>query len=153
MNRSARCLTLAAAVWLALAPVAFAAEPPDSWHYDLSQHLMSPFCPGRTLVDCTSSQAYELRQWIEAQEKAGVPREDVEKELYQEFGDVILQAPRASGFGLAAYVIPAVGLAAGAALVAIFLRRQARRSVPPVALAMAPDADLDRRIDDEMQRS
>lgn len=153
MNGSTRWLALAAVAWLALAPGAFAAEAEGSWAYDLSQHLMSPYCPGRTLVDCTSSQAAELRDWIEVQEKAGVPRADVEKKLYEEFGDVILQAPKASGFGLAAYVIPAVGLVAGAALVAIFLRRQARRVVPPVALAMAPDADLDRRIDDEMQRS
>jgi cytochrome c-type biogenesis protein CcmH len=142
-------------VWLLATPAVAAAEekPAGSWHYDLSQHLMSPYCPGRTLVDCSSSQAAELREWIAAQEQAGVSREAVEQQLYQEFGDVILQAPKASGFGLAAYVIPAIGLLAGGAFVALFLRRQAA-GVPVAASAAGPsDPELERRIDEEMRRS
>lgn len=140
---------------LALAPLAAAAADEPGWHYDLEQHLMSPFCPGRTLTDCTSPQAGELRQWIVQQEQAGRSREEVEAQIYAEFGDVILQAPKAEGFGLAAYVIPAVGVLVGGAIVAIFLRRQSLKSA---AAAAAPprvaslDPELDRRIDEEMSR-
>jgi cytochrome c-type biogenesis protein CcmH len=150
MSRLRRALGVA----LLLVPlVAGAADPPkQGWSYDLWEHLMSPFCPGRTLLDCTSSQAAELRTWIAEQEKAGVPRAEVEKELYKEFGDVILQAPKAQGFGIAAYLIPALALFAGGALVVVFLRRQVANAPPtgpPVALA---DPELERRIDEEMKR-
>ncbi|RIK93394.1 MAG: hypothetical protein DCC71_24090 [Proteobacteria bacterium] len=132
MNPIARSLLLAAA--LAAAPLAAHAEDAPGWHYDLEQHLMSPYCPGRTLTDCTSPQAAELRAWIADQEEAGRSREEVEAQIYAQFGEVILQAPKASGFGLAAYVIPAVGVVVGGAIVAIFLRRQsarAQRAEPP----------------------
>lgn len=148
-----------ALVWLLAfalaAPLAAgAADPPqESWAYDLWNSLMSPYCPGRTLLDCTSSQAAELREWIAEQEKAGRSREDVERTLYLEFGDVILQAPKASGFGLAAYVIPALGFLAGGALVFVFLRRQsAARAAAPAAAAALPDPEIDRMIDEELKR-
>lgn len=139
------------AVLLAVSPLAAGAA--EEWHYDLEQHLMSPYCPGRTLTDCTSPQAAELRQWIAGEEAAGRSREDVEAQLFAQFGEVILQAPKAQGFGLAAYVIPAVGVVLGAAFVVIFLRRQqGGPATPPAPLSMAPDPDLDRLIDEELRR-
>jgi cytochrome c-type biogenesis protein CcmH/NrfF len=144
------------AALVACAPLAAAAagETPPPWHYDLEQHLMSPYCPGRTLTDCTSPQAAELREWIASQEQAGRSRADVEAQLYREFGEVILQAPRAEGFGLAAYVIPAVGVLLGASLVFVFLRRQsARAAAAAPAPAAGVDPELDRLIDEEMRRS
>jgi cytochrome c-type biogenesis protein CcmH/NrfF len=149
MMQGLRIAVALAAALLATPLVAGAAE---EWHYDLEQHLMSPYCPGRTLTDCTSPQAAELRQWIAGEEAKGRSREDVEKQLFLEFGEVILQAPKAQGFGLAAYVIPAVGVALGAALVVVFLRRQQGAATPPAPLSMAPDPDLDRRIDEELRR-
>ena len=35
----------------------------------------------------------------------------VEEELYERYGDIILAAPRAEGFGTAAYAIPILALA------------------------------------------
>jgi cytochrome c-type biogenesis protein CcmH len=154
-SRSVRALLAIAAIAGALAsqPAFAADDAAQSWHYDLWNSLMSPYCPGRSLLDCTSSQAAELREWIAEQEKAGRPREDVEAQLYTQFGDVILQAPKASGFGLAAYVIPVVGVVVGALVLVIFLRRQAASAQSaPTAAAAPPDPELDRRIDEEMQR-
>jgi cytochrome c-type biogenesis protein CcmH/NrfF len=148
MKRGLRIAIVLLAAWLASPLVAGAAE---QWHYELEQELMSPYCPGRTLTDCTSPQAAELRQWIAGEEAKGRSREDVEKQLFLEFGEVILQAPKAQGFGLAAYVIPAVGVALGAALVVIFLRRQ-QRTAAPAPVAVAPDPELDRLIDEELRR-
>jgi len=154
MSRIRRSLRVGIVLVALAAPfAAFAAEAPaGGWSYDLWNSLMSPFCPGRTLIDCTSPQAAELRDWIAAQEKAGVSREQVEKTLYLEFGDVILQAPKASGFGIAAYLIPAIGLVAGGALVFVFLRRQAASAPAPVPAALIPDPEIDRLIDEEMKR-
>jgi cytochrome c-type biogenesis protein CcmH/NrfF len=150
-------LRLVRSLWLSVALCTFAlpaaAADAESWHYDMWNSMMSPYCPGRSLLDCPSSQATELREWIAEQEGLGRRREDVEAQLYEQFGDVILQAPKATGFGLAAYVTPVIGIAAGALVLVIFLRRQAARTqVPSKPVAIAVDPELDRLIDEEMSR-
>ncbi len=144
---------------LALSVAAHAADPvpdvPEGWSYELWNELMSPYCPGRTLSECPSGQADQLRMWILMQEAAGRERADVEAELYERFGDEILPAPRASGFGIAAYAIPVVAFLAGGVLVAIFLRRGGGGGGPPAPPPAAPaalDPELERAIDEELSR-
>ena len=109
---------------LCAAPAAADAPAPDeSWAYDLAHELMSPYCPGRSLAECPSPQADQLRLWIIGQARAGRTREQVETELAANFGDQIRQAPRAEGIGLVAYAVPAGFVVVGAALLAVFLRR------------------------------
>lgn len=127
------------------------AEEPG-WSYEVWNDLMSPFCPGRTLADCPSEQAEELRGWIVEQEAAGRARKDVYDEIVAEYGDRVLQAPVPTGFGLAAYVIPVLLFVAGGGLVAVFLRRQTRAASRPVPVA-AVDPDLQRELDEEIGRS
>jgi cytochrome c-type biogenesis protein CcmH/NrfF len=125
-------------------------ENPAGWAYQLSHQLMSPFCPGRTLPDCPSPQAAELQRWIREQERIGRTRSDVEAELYTQFGDMILQSPRAGGFGLAAYVIPVV------LFLVYFLRRQTQGSAvasPPSGALRPVDPELERRLDAELRDS
>ncbi len=146
-------LLLLAFVWASPAP---GADEKGGWGYQLSNEVMSPYCPGRALSDCPSPQAAELRQWIVEQENAGVSRSEVEQQLFQEFGDQLLQAPRAEGIGLLAYLIPALAFAAGGALVVFFLRRQRSSSAGGEA-APAPtapgDPDLERLVEEELRRS
>lgn len=153
---------LALGCWLSGAPAAGASpdDPPadeEEYSYALWTGLMSPYCPGRVLIDCPSPQADALRGWIQEQEDAGRSRADVEQDLYARFGDIILQAPRVSGWGLAAYVFPLVAALAGVAVVVLFLRRQSRRASEAPPLAAAPpattplDPDLERRIDEEFE--
>ncbi len=125
------------------------------WSYELGTQLMSPYCPGRTLVDCPSAQAAELRAWIEGQEAQGRTRQEVEEQLYARFGDVVRQAPDPRGFGLAAYLIPAAALLAGGALVVVFLRRQTRaaeRVAETESARVGPvDPELERLLDQELE--
>jgi cytochrome c-type biogenesis protein CcmH len=128
----------------------------SGWGYQLSREMMSPYCPGRALSDCPSPSAAELREWIVDQEKAGVSRSEVEQELLRVFGDQLLQAPRAEGMGLVAYVIPAAAFAAGGALVVFFLRRQRSGIRGPKfePASTAPrDPDLEQRVEEELRRS
>jgi cytochrome c-type biogenesis protein CcmH/NrfF len=115
------------------------ARADERWSERLERELMSPYCPGRSLVECPSPQATELRLWIQAQERAGVPRESVEARLFQQFGDQLRHGPRAEGFGLWAYLVPAGALLAGLGLVLVFLRRQSRPA--PASPATAPPRD------------
>jgi cytochrome c-type biogenesis protein CcmH/NrfF len=151
-------LAVAALVFgLALAASAAAetSPPSDGWAYPYFQEAMSPFCPGRTLSACTSGQAESLRMWILIQEAAGRSRDDVHRELFERYGDVILAAPEAVGFGITAYVIPLVVFRGGGLLVVYFLRRQAGDAA--TARARAPaigpvDPEIERLIDEELAR-
>lgn len=132
-------------------------EQDDGYTMELWTGLMSPFCPGRLLIDCPSSQADALRERIAAEEAAGRDKDEVVAAIYADFGDIIWQAPRAEGFGLAAYLIPLLAAVFGIGVVLTFLRRQRRAiasstgSRPGRARAPASlDPDLERRIDAEM---
>jgi cytochrome c-type biogenesis protein CcmH len=118
-------VALATALGLAAGAAAGDAPAAEAWAYELAHELMSPYCPGRALAECPSPQADALRLWILEQARAGATRDEVETQLLQSFGDQLLQAPRAEGVGLVAYVVPVVLVVAGAALLALFLRRQA----------------------------
>jgi len=128
-------------------------EPPN-WAYIAQNELMSPFCPGRTLADCPSPDAARLRMWLVVQAAAGRSREEVEEELFARYGDVMRQAPKAEGFGLAAYLVPLAAFVGGGLLLAFFLRRMTRKGPLPAAPEAAAPADpeLERLVDEELAR-
>ncbi|MEN8181573.1 MAG: cytochrome c-type biogenesis protein CcmH [Myxococcota bacterium] len=139
---------------LALCASPAGAEAEEGWSYGLWSDLMSPYCPGRTLADCPSENAEQLRGWIVAQEEGGRSQTEVEAELYETFGDVLRQTPAPTGIGLAAYAAPILLFLAGGALVVIFLRRQTASGAPsrsaPVAVV---DPELQRELDEEIGSS
>ncbi|MCG8588948.1 MAG: cytochrome c-type biogenesis protein CcmH [Proteobacteria bacterium] len=147
--------SVAAAVLIAafaLAPAPASAEV--VWGYSLANDVMSPYCPGRSLADCPSPQAAELRQWILMQEAAGATQEEVEAALYERFGAMVLAAPRVEGFGAFFYLVPIAVFVGGGLLIVAFLRNQVRRpadsrSVPAVAPV---DPELERLVDEEIAR-
>ena len=147
-----------ACVLAATASSAFA-QPAEGWAYQLPREMMSPFCPGRTLSDCPSPQADSLRMWMLVQESAGRSRAEVEEELLERYGDVILAAPRAEGFGIAAYAIPVLLFFAGGGLVLWLLKRFTRAPVESDSgefagtQASGSDPDLERIVEEELASS
>ena len=131
------------------APAARATE--ESWGHALAREIMSPFCPGRALSDCPSPQAQTLRAWILVQAAAGRSHEEVLAELLERYGDQILAAPRARGFGLTAYAIPIGVFLAGGAIVWLFLSRRTRQARAGPRPAPLP-AELERLVDEEFER-
>lgn len=158
--RSAACVLAALLASAAFAQAAERGTQPaqeKGWGSELANELMSPWCPGFALPDCTSGYAKQLHAWIIEQDKLGRPRAEVEAEVLARYGEKILQAPKAEGRAWFAYVIPAVALAAGAAIVGVFLLRQsagagATQSSPVNGAANdgAPDARLGARVDAEL---
>ncbi len=150
-------LSVLALLWIT-AGSAMAESPAGGWAYELPHYLMSPFCPGRTIADCSSPQAESLRLWMIVQEAAGRTRDDVEEELLAKYGDIMRPAPRTDGFGIAAYLFPVAAFLAGGVFIAFYLRRQtqAARSdasstnTEPVASPLEPE--LERIIDEELAR-
>ena len=139
-------------VWMA-AGSATAQTTPEGWAYELPHYLMSPFCPGRTISDCSSPQAESLRLWMIVQEAAGRTRADVETELLGKYGDVMRPAPRTDGFGAAAYLFPVGAFLAGGVFIAFYLRRQTHAglgSTNSESSAAPLEPDLERIIDEEL---
>jgi cytochrome c-type biogenesis protein CcmH/NrfF len=151
VKRQRRALPVAMLAALFLAGPAAAVE---EWAQRLNSDLMSPYCPGRTLSDCPSPQAVELRAWIHEQERQGRTREDVEAQLERLYGEVVRSAPRAQGWGLTAYLIPAAAMLAGAVLVAALLARRGAPAGDPGAAtraATAVDPELEAIVDWELR--
>ncbi|MCZ6784622.1 MAG: cytochrome c-type biogenesis protein CcmH [Proteobacteria bacterium] len=132
------------------------APPHPDWAYGLAHDLMSPFCPGRTLAECPSPQADELRLWILTQAAAGASQEEVEEALYARFGDAVRSTPRAEGWGLTAYAVPIGGFLLGGGIVVFVLRRMvaggqgAPAATPSTGTPPASDPELERLLDEEL---
>jgi cytochrome c-type biogenesis protein CcmH/NrfF len=97
----------------------------------LSNDLMSPYCPGRTIAACPSPQARKLEDHILTEAQAGKSREEIESALVARFGeDIVGYRPQP----VLLYGSALVGLLALVVLVAMG-RRWARR---PAAVAGTP---------------
>jgi cytochrome c-type biogenesis protein CcmH len=123
----------------------------------LASQLMSPFCPGRLLTDCTSPQAFDLREAIAGRLAAGESVDAVRADLLRQYGDAILGAPRAEGVGVLAWILPALLGAVTLAGVAWKVAQATRLAVtagPAVATAgaTAGDTALFAQLDDELRQ-
>ncbi|MDP6977545.1 MAG: cytochrome c-type biogenesis protein CcmH [Myxococcota bacterium] len=143
-------LVLALAVPL-LTTSASAVEGAPDWAYAMAHELMSPYCPGRTLAECPSPNAAELRFWILNQAAAGVSEEEVREMLAQRFGDVLLAAPRAEGWGLSAYAVPIAAFVVGLPIALWVIRRLTGGGGEPEKPA-APSSEPKAPVDPELER-
>jgi cytochrome c-type biogenesis protein CcmH/NrfF len=99
---------------------------PEQILTDLSNDLMSPYCPGRTIASCPSEQARKLEDRILAEAKAGKSRDEIEQELVQQFGtEIVGYAPQP----MLLYGVAAAGVG-GLIAVAWVARRWRRARVP-----------------------
>ncbi|MBA2726427.1 MAG: cytochrome c-type biogenesis protein CcmH [Actinobacteria bacterium] len=143
-----------AAVWvvlLVLAPQAFAAEHEDLAN-DISNQVMSPFCPGVTLHDCPSDTALELRREIEGWAADGMTRDEIMTMLEEQYGPEIRAVPAASGSGLFAWILPVAGLL-GAAGAGVWLsKRFSSRRGPDDSPVGAPGTTEElRKLESELR--
>jgi cytochrome c-type biogenesis protein CcmH/NrfF len=116
----------------------------------LFREVMSPFCPGLTLADCPSPNAFTMRGDIERRLKAGESRETVLAELVQSYGTQVLADPSGTPIGSIVWGVPfAISLLAAIGL-AFFLRRATRAHGQEPTAAPAESAQLRSRVDDEL---
>jgi cytochrome c-type biogenesis protein CcmH len=117
-----RRVLVAGMVLLAAFACSTASAPVDRAHA-IEAQVWSPYCPGRLLIDCTTSQARELRTQIQQRVDHGDSSEDVIAWVRREFGDEAIAEPKTSGIGLVVWLFPAVVFLAGAAVVVRVLRK------------------------------
>ena len=114
--------------------------------------VMSPFCPGRLLANCPSAAAHDLQDEIRKQLYEGTSVEDITAALYARYGDEIRTAPKATGFGLLAWIIPgAFFLVVGIALM-VWIRKTTRGGEIVVEPTVRLDAESAKLLEEEMSR-
>lgn len=116
-------LALTAAAILSLSGQALAA--PADLANSVASDVMSPFCPGSTLHDCSSTEAQALRDRILARAEDGWTRARLMSWLEDEYGPSIRSTPPTEGAGWLAWLIPIAVSVAGGVMAWIFLRRSA----------------------------
>lgn len=138
-----------------VAPVSVSADAAtdvDAAARSIFGDFMSPYCPGLMLADCGSTAAMTLRSEIRAELQAGRSEAEVRAAIESKYGDRVRAAPLASGFGLVAWVTPAVFVLLGAAVVFAWSRRRRQRRAPveagPVAVG---DTALQARLERELR--
>lgn len=149
MLRTALVMLLVTAALCASA----SAQPasPKQQAADMAGQLMSPFCPGRLLADCTSPNAGELRQAIAARIAAGETAAAVKADLVRRYGTAILGAPPAEGVGLLAWLVPGVlGLASLGAVAWKVARATRAGARSALAAAGNVDAGMLSQLDDQL---
>ena len=100
-------------------------------------------------VNCPS--AVPMRHEIETQLLAGKDDETIVASFVAEYGKVVLSSPPATGFNLAAWVMPGFGLLIGLFAVFMFATRWAARRRFIMAPAAPVDPALRQRIENELK--
>jgi cytochrome c-type biogenesis protein CcmH len=141
MRVEVRSWLVGAAAGLALAS-GLAAQPPvgqpsvipdsvvEARTTALAATLRCPVCQGLSIQDSPSELAQQMRALIKDQVRSGKSDAEVRDYFLSKYGEFILLEPRARGFNLLAYLLPAAVLVAGAVVVGRNVRRWTQPAEP-----------------------
>jgi cytochrome c-type biogenesis protein CcmH len=113
--------------------------------------FMAPCCFANTLAEHHSPVAEELRQEIRIMLAGGATETQIADAFVAKYGERILAAPRAQGFNLLAYVLPAAVIVAGLVVIAVVMRRRGPRGPSAVSPSEIPD-QIKARFEAELAR-
>jgi cytochrome c-type biogenesis protein CcmH/NrfF len=119
----------------------------------LFQQVMSPFCEGRSLNDCPSSKAHELKEQMKDKLAKGVPPDDILKDVFATYGEQYRAVPKNQGFGRLAWIAPGLFLLVGIGLW-LLISMSRKQSVMDASSSSARpvSAGVQRQIDEELAR-
>jgi cytochrome c-type biogenesis protein CcmH len=105
----------------------------------LASELRCPVCQGLSIEDSPTKLSRQMRAVVRDQLAQGRTPEEVKAYFVSRYGEWVLLAPEPSGFNLLVYLLPIVGLIAGAIIIAISVRRWTHAGPPPSpAVAASP---------------
>jgi cytochrome c-type biogenesis protein CcmH len=94
---------------------------------DVAANLMSPACPGRTLLNCTSGHAEQWRELIRQKLAQGETQAQIMAYFVDMRGEEILAAPPKRGFALTAWLFPVLIIINGTGVIILLTRRWTRQ--------------------------
>ena len=124
--RLARAVAIACAA-LMLAPAAALAQCPQTTLGDIEDEVMCPVCGTPLSLATEAPQAQEQRDFIVQRIERCESEDEIKAALVAEFGEGVLATPGDDGFDLAAYLLPALAVLAGAGGIAFATLRWRRR--------------------------
>lgn len=99
----------------------------------LSDQLKSPFCPGKTLLTCTSSQAFDLRKEMTQMILAGKSDAEIIEALRDKFGE--LENPPQPWYTILVPIMPFIlGALIAVWMFSRWLRGSAQSEVEPASV-------------------
>ncbi len=123
-SRAAASSLLVAIALLLLAPVLAhgATTDADATLPDIEDEVMCPIC-GTALNLAESPQAERQRVFIRERIAEGLDKDQIKDALVAEYGSEVLAVPETSGFDLAAWVVPGLGVIVAGAVLLVSIRR------------------------------
>lgn len=144
---------LAAVAALAAPAAAAAAECPRTTLAAVEAEVMCPVCGTPLALASEAPQAIRQRALIERLIDRCRSKEEIEDVLVAQFGDDVLALPKAKGFELGAYLVPALAVLLAGGGVAVAARRWRRTGGAAQPLAPGPDDDeAAGRLDADLKR-
>ncbi len=125
-------------LWLSLPQAARADNPIDGQVHAIAGELQCPICAGQSVDESSSQLAQQMRALIRKKLEDGESRQQILAYFVDRYGESILREPPRFGFNQVLWWLPAAGIAAGAALLAVFLLRWRRRPPGEATLGLPP---------------
>ena len=152
MSRPRAALAAAVALLL-LVPGAGQAQEQSASLPDIEDEVMCPIC-GTALNLSESPQADAERAFIRRRIEEGLSKEQIKDALVAEYGPEVLATPEASGFDLAAWVVPGLAIMLAGGALAVGIRRWRSAAGPRVAAESEAEFDPEagRRLEEELDR-
>jgi len=147
-----RVLVFAAAALVLSAPAAASEQHPTQ--HELESELICPTCH-TTLDQSNAPVALQMKALIAQRIAAGDTKAEIERRLVADYGRGVLAKPDTKGFDLLAWVLPIVGLVAGAVVVGIAAWRWSGRRGGGLDGDPAPEPlepELEQLVDEELRR-
>ena len=116
----------------------------------LFREVMSPFCPGLTLADCPSPNAFDLRHDIQARLERGESRESIVEGLVAQYGTQLLSDPSDTPIGRVVWGVPMLLSVLAAGALALFVRRMTRGQHAEGGAVVREPAAVRERLDEEL---
>ena len=101
----------------------------------ITDGIICPCSCGEILTGCTCETGKAMRAYVEREVGAGKTKDQVEAALVQQYGEVILGAPKAKGFNMVVWVAPIVATLVGIMIASFILFRWTRRRREPIPAA------------------
>lgn len=149
---SARAGLLALAAALTLVASASAAAAPQASVTEIEGEVMCPIC-GTLLELSDSPQAQREKVYLAKLVAAGKSKAEVEDALVAQYGPSVLAQPKASGFDLTAYLVPAIAIVLAIALLGFSVLRWRRDGRRPETDTVEPPHGADaERLEADLSR-
>jgi cytochrome c-type biogenesis protein CcmH len=125
-----------------------AARPSEAEVTAVASQLRCVVCQSLSVADSPSEMATQMRGIVRERLAAGDTPDQVVQYFVDKYGEWILLAPRARGFTLLVWLVPALAVVVGLAVAVLRVRGWTR---PKVATTRAPDAAMRERIRKELE--